>query len=75
MNLKTSRRSALALLVLYTVDLSWKLAHWHTLSGDLSWWMIALPLTVRFAFMACMLWVYLKLGKRPDESDTSPSAK
>jgi uncharacterized membrane protein len=61
------KRSALFLLVAYTVDLVWKVANWHDVFGDVAWWGIALGLTIRFAFMGLLLFLYLRLRKVPQE--------
>ncbi len=61
MSPKRTAQITLVLLVAYCVDLIWKLAHWDEMSAGLQWYVIVLALTVRFAFMAGLLWVYLKL--------------
>jgi hypothetical protein len=57
---QTLERLTLAILVAYWVDLAWKLAHWNQLSKGLEWWIIALALMVRFAFMGFLLAVFLR---------------
>jgi hypothetical protein len=57
------RRATLFLLVFYSLDLVWKLFHWHELSSGVPWWGIAVGLTVRFAFMWFMIAVYLRMRK------------
>jgi hypothetical protein len=61
------RRAAFFLLVIYCLDLAWKLADWHDTFSDLSWWGIALGLTFRFAFMGFLLYIYSRLKKTPQE--------
>jgi hypothetical protein len=63
---KFQRRSALILFIAYSLDLIWKLANWHDFVDGLPWWGLALALSVRFAFMAGVLFLYLKLRRSPD---------
>jgi hypothetical protein len=60
---KTGERSVLLLLIVYCLDLVWKLANWHQLTDGLDWWMTALALGIRFAFMGGLLLVFLRLRK------------
>jgi hypothetical protein len=60
-------RAALFLLVLYCLDLTWKVADWKELSRGLPWWGIALGLAVRFLVMGFILFMYLRLKKAPQE--------
>jgi hypothetical protein len=60
---KTLERLALFLLIAYCLDLAWKLAHWGQLSNGLAWWTIALALTVRFAFMGFLLFMFIQARK------------
>ncbi len=60
---KTQERAALFLLILYCVDLAWKLANWSKLFKGLDWRMIALALTVRFAFMGFLLYLFMLARK------------
>jgi len=53
----------LFLLVAYCLDLAWKLVHWSELSTGLDWWTLALALTVRFAFMGGLLFLFLRMRK------------
>jgi hypothetical protein len=64
---KWQKRAALLLLVVYSVDLFFKLVDWRETFGKVPWWGIALGLTVRFAFMGGVLFFYLKLRNVPDE--------
>jgi hypothetical protein len=59
---KTLERLALFLLVLYC-DLAWKLAHWGQMSNGLAWWAIALALTIRFAFMGGLFFMFIRARK------------
>lgn len=61
------KRAVLFLLVVYSVDLAWKVANWHDAFGDAPWWGIALGLIVRFSFMGFMLFLYLRLKKLPQD--------
>jgi hypothetical protein len=54
---------ALILLLLYSLDLVWKLAHWSQYSAGLKMSTIAVALTFRIIFMAFLLWMYLR-GRR-----------
>ena len=54
---------ALLLFVLYCFDLAWKLAHWSQYSAGLRIPTILFALTFRLAFMAFLLWIYLR-GRR-----------
>ena len=60
------------LLILYCVDLIWKLALWNQLTHGLNLWMVAGALIVRFAFMGGLLIMYLRFRKpvksRPHDS-------
>jgi hypothetical protein len=56
----TLERLVLVLLIVYCLDLAWKLANWRELSGGLDWWMIALGLTIRFAFMVGLLFLFIR---------------
>ena len=56
-------QAVLFLLILYCADLAWKLANWGQLTGSLSGRMIAGALTIRFAVMTGLLWVYLRMRK------------
>lgn len=71
MKLFTGKNAVLVLLILYCIDLAWKLAHWQALVGNLEWPMVALALTVRFAFMAGLLMLYLRISRR-ESSTTLP---
>jgi hypothetical protein len=62
------RRSALFLLIAYCLDLGWKLADWRESFSAVAWWVVALGLTVRFAFMGFLLFLYLWLKKAPQAS-------
>jgi len=57
----------LFLLVVYSLDLAWKLANWNEAFGGVAWWGIALGLAVRFAFMGFVLFIYLRLRKALQE--------
>ena len=70
MKLFTGKNAVLILLILYCLDLAWKLAHWHALADGLEWWIIAGALTVRFAVMAGLLVGYLRISRR--ESTEAP---
>jgi len=59
----TPERASLLLLILYCVDLVWKLAFWNQFTRGLSLWMVAGALTVRFAFMGALLIMYLRFRK------------
>jgi hypothetical protein len=61
------RRAALFLLLVYCLDLAWKLAHWREFFSGIAWWGIALGFTVRFAFMGFILSLYLRLRNAPPE--------
>jgi hypothetical protein len=63
MNSKTVERSALVPLVAYCLDLAWKLVNWGEFSRGLDWWMIAMALTVRFAFMGGLLFLFIRVRK------------
>ena len=67
---KWQRRSALFLLIAYSVDLVWKLANWGETFGVLPWWGIVLGLSFRFAFMGGVLYLYLRLRKPSDGTQT-----
>jgi len=47
------------LLVLYCLDLLWKLAHWTGSFGGIPWWGLVLGLSIRFAVMGWIAKVYL----------------
>jgi hypothetical protein len=64
----TRARIVLVLFIVYCGDLVWKLANWHEMSAGLQWYIIALALTIRFAVMAGLLWLYIKLKKSPQQS-------
>jgi hypothetical protein len=72
---KWQQRSVLFLLVAYSVDLIWKMAHWAQFIRPLrdgGWWGIfgvAVGLTIRFAVMGCCLWVYMRLRKKPEGAE------
>jgi hypothetical protein len=68
MNPKTGQRAVLLLLVLYCLDLVWKLAHWRDLTRGLDWWALAIALTVRFAFMLGLLYALIRIKKSSQES-------
>ena len=59
---KTLERLALGLLIAYCLDLAWKVAHWRGLSRgvDLNWRLLTLALTVRFAYMGFLLFVFIR---------------
>ncbi len=59
----TPERASLVLLILYCVDLTWKLAFWSQFTHGLNLWMIAGALVVRFAFMGGLLVMYLRFRK------------
>ena len=67
---KWQRRSALFLLIAYGVDLALKLADWGETFGVLPWWGIVLGLSFRFAFMGGVLYLYLRLRKPSDGTQT-----
>ena len=54
---------ALILLLLYCLDLAWKLAHWSQYSAGLKISTIILALAIRLTFMAFLLWMYLRPRK------------
>ena len=62
---KTLERLALGLLIAYCVDLAWKLAHWGELSKgvELDWRILTLALTVRFACMGGLLFMFMRARK------------
>jgi hypothetical protein len=68
MKSKARQRMVLVLFIVYCLDLAWKLAHWAAYARALEWWMIALALAVRFAFMAFMLSVLLQYRNDRPES-------
>jgi hypothetical protein len=59
----TPERASLVLLILYCLDLTWKLAFWSRLTQGLSLWMVAGALIVRFAVMGGLLVMYLRFRK------------
>jgi hypothetical protein len=67
----TFERIVLVLLVAYCLDLAWTLANWRELSGGLDWWMIALGLTIRFAFMGGLLFLFIQT-RRAKKSGSKP---
>ena len=62
--LLTPKYAALTLFIAYCLDLFWKLAHWKENTVGMSRWALTGTLTVRFAFMAGLLWVYLRVKNR-----------
>lgn len=72
-NLRTAAKwIALILLLLYCVDLAWKLAHWSQYSAGLKTSTIALALTFRLVFMAFLLWMFVR-AKAEDRTDQGHS--
>jgi hypothetical protein len=67
------RRSALILFILYSLDSVWKVAHWEEFTSvvrESGWWgtpLFALALTIRFAIMGFILFLYLRLKKVSQE--------
>jgi len=68
---KTWEKVLLLLLVVYCLDLVWKLAHWGELSEGVAWWGIALGLTVRFAFMGGLVFLLIRM-RRATKSNSKP---
>lgn len=68
------QRSALFLLIAYSVDSVWKLAHWGEFTSvvrSAEWWgipLFALALAIRFAVMGFCLWAYLYLRRTSQKS-------
>jgi hypothetical protein len=60
----TPKNAALLLLIAYCLDLFWKLINWNDFTRGTPWWALTLALTVRFAFMAGLAWLYLRYKKR-----------
>lgn len=54
-----AENAALFLLVVYSVDILWKLLHWNEAFGLLPWWGVTLLLPFRFALMLWFLWLYM----------------
>jgi TRAP-type C4-dicarboxylate transport system permease small subunit len=80
MKAKTGERAILLLLVVYCVDLAWKLVNWGQLTKGLDWWMIAGALTVRFAVMGGLLVLFIRIrrtrpsgtnSQKPEQPDPS----
>src|SRR5579872_5137703 len=61
------KRAVLFLLIVYSLDLVWKLASWNEAFNGVPWWGIALGLAVRFVIMGFILSLYLRLKKVPQE--------
>jgi len=59
----TPERASLVLLILYCIDLIWKLAFWNQFTHGLNLWMVAVALIVRFTFMGGLLVMYLRFRK------------
>jgi heme/copper-type cytochrome/quinol oxidase subunit 2 len=68
---KTGERAALVLLIAYCLDLAWKLAHWSELTKGLDWWMIAMALTIRFAVMGGLLFLFIRMRRAHKSATTS----
>jgi hypothetical protein len=54
----SAKNAALFLLIVYSVDILWKLLHWREVFGRLPWWGVTLLLPFRFALMLWFLWLY-----------------
>jgi F0F1-type ATP synthase membrane subunit c/vacuolar-type H+-ATPase subunit K len=61
------RRALFLLLAADSLNLIWKLANWHETFSDIDWWRIVLQLTIQFATMGFLLFLYLRLKNAPKE--------
>jgi len=60
----TAAFACLFLLIVYSIDFMWEALHWRAFAWGAPWWAIAIGLVVRFAFMAGILLLYLRLRKK-----------
>jgi hypothetical protein len=68
---KTLEKAVLLLLVVYCLDLVWRLANWGDLANGVPWWGIALGLTVRVAFMAGLVFLLIRT-RRANKANGKP---